>query len=53
MAAAKKAERAEVITRLEDMGLDQIANWVRILPEESWERLFWSSWPVLAKKCGL
>ncbi|MED4602229.1 hypothetical protein P9314_16200 [Paenibacillus validus] len=38
---------------LDDMGLNQIANWLRVLPEDRWEELFVFYWPTLARKCGI
>ncbi|WP_281887491.1 hypothetical protein [Paenibacillus sp. YYML68] len=38
---------------LDTMGLNQIANWLRILPEDRWQELFVIYWPTLAKKCGI
>lgn len=54
MCAAKQAcGKANAIGRLQDMGLDQIAEWVKFLPEDQWGRLFLDRWPTLAKKCGV
>ncbi len=38
---------------LDEMGLNQIANWLSILPEDRWQELFVAQWPTLAKKCGI
>ncbi|UUZ86083.1 hypothetical protein LJK88_23220 [Paenibacillus sp. P26] len=41
------------MSKLQDMDLDQIANWVRSLPEDRWKEIFIFYWPALAKKCGI
>ncbi|MEW9702033.1 hypothetical protein [Paenibacillus sp. SI8] len=46
-------EKEEVLNTLCEMGLDQIAKWIRVLPEDRWENMFVSTWPTLAKKCGV
>ncbi|WP_165452561.1 hypothetical protein [Paenibacillus thalictri] len=45
--------KESVIEILNRMELNQIANWLRILPEERWRGMFLTHWPTLAKKCGL
>jgi len=47
------ADKSIVMHNLREMGLDQIANWIHILPEDKWESMFLSNWPTLAKKCGV
>ncbi|WP_186446240.1 hypothetical protein [Paenibacillus cremeus] len=47
------SEKELVIGKLQDMELDQIANWISILPEDKWKVLFKLHWPTLVKKCGL
>lgn len=51
--ATKELAKEEAINKLEEMGLDQIANWINVLPEAVWEERFLAVWPTLAKKCGL
>jgi hypothetical protein len=46
------SEKEEVLHTLYEMGLDQIARWILVLPEDRWESMFLSTWPTLAKKCG-
>lgn len=53
-AAAEKTEGKEYAIRiLDEMELNQIANWLRVLPEDRWKPLFLAYWPTLAKKCGV
>ncbi|MDD9272163.1 hypothetical protein ACFPES_34610 [Paenibacillus sp. GCM10023248] len=52
LALKTSCERQEVVQTLNDMGLDQIARWIMVLPEDRWESMFLSTWPTLAKKCG-
>lgn len=52
LALKTSCERQEVVQTLCDMGLDQIARWIMVLPEDRWESMFLSTWPTLAKKCG-
>ncbi|MZQ82261.1 hypothetical protein GQF01_08940 [Paenibacillus sp. 5J-6] len=52
LALKTSCEREEVYQTLCDMGLDQIARWIMVLPEDRWEGMFLSTWPTLAKKCG-
>lgn len=53
LATLQKIERKTVMAKLDEMGLNQIADWVNALPETKWETMFMSRWPTLAKKCGL
>jgi hypothetical protein len=53
LAVVKETDKETAINRLHEMGLDQIANWIQVLPEGTWEERFLSTWPTLAKKCGL
>ncbi len=46
-------QKAYAIHVLDEMGLNQIAEWVKILPENRWQELFVYHWPILAKKCGI
>lgn len=46
-------QKAYAIHVLDEMGLNQIADWVKILPENRWQELFVYHWPILAKKCGI
>jgi hypothetical protein len=52
LALKTSCERDEVVQTLCEMGLDQIAKWIMVLPEDRWESMFLSTWPTLAKKCG-
>lgn len=49
----QECDKAYVMAKLEEMGLNQIADWVNMLPENKWESMFMGRWPTLAKKCGL
>jgi hypothetical protein len=49
----EKKDRAHAIAVLDQMGLNQIADWIKALPDHKWERMFLSRWPTLAKKCGI
>lgn len=53
MVVVEKKDRAQAVAALEEMGLNQIAAWIKALPENKWERMFLSRWPTLAKKCGI
>lgn len=53
LATLQQNDKACVMAKLEEMGLNQIADWVNMLPENKWESMFLSRWPTLAKKCGL
>lgn len=53
LATLEKSDRGYAIAKLEAMGLNQIADWVKVLPDHKWENMFMSRWPTLAKKCGL
>ncbi|NEW09475.1 hypothetical protein GK047_26390 [Paenibacillus sp. SYP-B3998] len=53
LATKTGCEKEEVINILCEMGLDQIARWIKVLPEHRWENMFVTSWPTLAKKCGV
>ncbi|WP_248924710.1 hypothetical protein [Paenibacillus hamazuiensis] len=46
-------EKQYAIQTLDEMGLNQIANWLRVLPEDRWKTMFLAHWPTLAKKCGV
>lgn len=48
-----REEKEYAVRVLEEMELNQIANWLRVLPEDRWEELFLIYWPTLAKKCGI
>jgi hypothetical protein len=47
------APKTNTIAILNGMGLNQIANWVQVLPDDRWQAMFVSYWPTLAKKCGV
>jgi hypothetical protein len=47
------AGKEEVMLKLQDKGLDEIARWVGTLPNHEWERRLISRWPSLAKECGI
>lgn len=49
----EKKDRAHAVATLDQMGLNQIADWIKALPENRWEEMFHSRWPTLAKKCGI
>ncbi|MDF2926683.1 MAG: hypothetical protein K0R57_5597 [Paenibacillaceae bacterium] len=53
MVLMEKKDRAHAIAVLDQMGLNQIADWIKALPDHKWERMFLSRWPTLAKKCGI
>lgn len=53
LAAAPNSNKPYAIQKLQEMGLNQIAEWIKVLPEEKWEAMFLSRWPTLAKKCGI
>jgi hypothetical protein len=53
LAAKSINEKEKVMATLKEMGLDQIAKWIHILPEDRWENMFVANWPILAKKCGV
>ncbi|MBD0383190.1 hypothetical protein [Paenibacillus sedimenti] len=53
LATKAVCEKEEVMNTLCEMGLDQIARWIKVLPEDRWENMFVSTWPTLAKKCGV
>lgn len=50
---AERKDRAHAIATLDQMGLNQIGDWIQALPEHKWEQMFLSRWPTLAKKCGI
>ena len=39
--------------KLQDMGLDQISNWINEQPEDRWKEMFILRWPTLVKECGI
>lgn len=49
----EKTDRAQAVATLDQMGLNQIADWIKALPDHKWEQMFLSRWPTLAKKCGI
>lgn len=53
MATVQTNDKSFAIAKLEEMGLNQIAEWVKVLPDHKWESMFLSRWPTLAKKCGI
>jgi hypothetical protein len=53
LATKTVCEKEEVMGILCEMGLDQIAKWIKVLPEDRWETMFVTTWPTLAKKCGV
>jgi hypothetical protein len=53
IATEQLCEKELVRHRLQEMGLDQIADWVQGLPEDRWKELFMLRWPTLVKKCGI
>lgn len=53
LALKEVCEKEQVMKTLCEMELDQIARWIKILPEDRWESMFLSTWPTLARKCGV
>jgi hypothetical protein len=53
IAAEQLCEKERVQHKLQEMGLDQIADWVHALPEDRWKDLFMLRWPTLVRKCGM
>lgn len=53
LAVKEMNDKEHAIQTLQAMELDQIANWINILPEDRWKDLFVYYWPTLAKKCGI
>jgi hypothetical protein len=53
LATLQKSDKSYAMATLKEMGLNQIADWVNVLPDHKWESMFLSRWPTLAKKCGL
>lgn len=53
LVVVERKDKAHAVKVLDDMGLNQIADWIKVLPENKWEQMFLSRWPTLAKKCGI
>ncbi|MCR8636016.1 MULTISPECIES: hypothetical protein [Paenibacillus] len=53
LATEELCEKELVMHKLQDMGLDQISNWINELPEDKWKDKFVLHWPTLVKECGI
>jgi len=53
LATKAPCEKELVMLKLQDMGLDQISNWINELPEDKWKDMFVLHWPTLVRECGI